>query len=301
MAGDAFEYEDEERGVGSNGFGPNGKVTYASTGGTTPNRSSGGFTNVGQLLRLNRQSGQDSARQLNSDVASQADKARQGLGDSEKSFNESVDKASGALQPGATMDQAKAALGQGPYAGPKGLDDVNGFGQVRQNVQAASDRVGNLNTAEGRAAEAARAQSLSGRQAAASSFYMGSSNPMFKQTVNKFGNLNQMMTDASKRAQNYAGQGIANIDANKVAAQNRINQLNQQAADQARANEMARREADRKAADATGNTKYGVDSRRNMDETQMAAAMGMSLDEWIKRGRPWGNDAWNESHRTGGL
>lgn len=313
MAGDAFEYEDEERGIGTAGFGSGGKVGYASTGGTTPNRGGGSFTNVGQLLSLNRKSGQESARSLNSGIADQAGKAKQGLESAEKTFNADVDKAAGVIAPDATREQATAALGQGPYAGPNRIDDTKDFGKVRSDIQSASDRVNNLKTADGRAAEAAKAQSLGGRQASASAFYMGNSNPMFGATVQRFGNLTQMMGDAAGRAQNYAGAGSMGMDANKKAAQNRLGQLDARDATNARNAEMARRQQaeaqylrERSQANASG----GVSGRTNMSEQEIASTMGLPYEVWLAAGKPYDqNDSkykkaladYQASQRTGGL
>lgn len=311
MAGDAFEYEDEERGIGTGGFGSGGKVSYASTGGTTP-RGSRGFVNVGQLLRLNRQSGQESARALSSGIGNQAQGAVDQVKGAEKSFMDQSNKASNQLGPGSKeVDYRKASIAEG-YGGPKTIDETEGvdMGKIRQNVQKAQEGLSNLGTADGRATLASQAQGgLGARQAAAASFYMGSSNPIFGQTTSKFGNLNKMLSESAKRASDYGAGGQGRVDANRQLGLDRISQMDSARSNLEDATEKARRnqmESDYLAQRRASNKSGGVSGRTNMSETEMASTLGMSYQEWLAAGKPYGEDhpgyqAWLAKRRTGGM
>lgn len=251
MAGDAFLDDEED----INGQKTPGAVSYASTGGTTPRGASPGFVNLGQMLKLNQASGQQSAKALNDDVTKQGETARQGIVGAEKSF---MDASNGAVKQtgvGDNVVKARPVAAQGDYSGPTSLEGSGAdMSKLRANVDAANTRASGLGSFSGVAAEAGRAQSLSPRQAATSAFYMGSANPMFKETTTKFGGLNQMLTDAQARAQAYGATGQDRVNEQRGLAQTKVDRFEK---------DQAQREQD-----------------------AIPATLGMSLNEWIEAGKP---------------
>lgn len=260
MAGDAFnEDDDEETRNQPAGFGGPSGISYQSTGGTTPRGGSPGFVNLGQMLALNRQSGQESANSLAKDVGDQGEAAKQGIVSAEKNYMDQSNAAVKARQPGDNEVKTRPVAYQEDYGGPQGgLENAQGndMAAVRKNVQAANDRASGLSTQAGIAAEAGKKQSLTPTQSAASAFYMGASNPVLSDTAKKYGNLNQMLTDANTRAQSFGATGQQRVeDARNTAMQsmNRFDASNQRAQDDA-----------------------------------LAKSMGMTPNEWIQAGRPTG-------------
>jgi hypothetical protein len=162
--------------------------------------------------------------------------------------------------------------------------------KLRQSVSNANTGVQNLGSAGGRAVLASEAQGgLGARQGAASSFYMGSSNPMFQQTSQRFGNLNQMLVDSAARAGSYGEAGQTRMDQNAKDATLKAAAIDAANAKAARDAELQRREkgeqgylAERRASNKSG----GVEGRTNMSEQEIASTMGLPYEDWLAAGKP---------------
>ncbi len=313
MAGDSFNPDEEDNGIEGfgSGTGPTGepaqKVSYKATGGTTPVGGSPGFVNLGQMLALNRTSGQQSANTLNKSVSDQGAKAENGVNNALNTFKTQADQASNTFNPMANLDQAKTGANFGAYKGPKELDDIGklpdgveeqdrnsgmNMNTVRNDVSAAQDRANALGAPGGVAAEAAKAQSLRPRQSAASAFYMGSSNPDFAATTTRFKGLGDMLTKAGKDAQAYGKNAVKQTDANNAQYVG-LRDQKQNAYDDALAAEnlkqtIASRNRDYKNTMAS-TPKHGTGYQQRSQE-EIAASYGFvgpnALKDWIAAGSP---------------
>lgn len=312
MPDDTFDPDDENEirgfgsGIDSAGVGSQ-RMPYAATGGTTPVGGTPGFVNLGQMLALNRGSGTKSADTLNKDVSNQGAQAENGINNALSTFKTQADAQSNAFDPNANLAKAGQGANFAGYQGPKELDDAGklpegveesdrnsgiNMTKVRGDVAAAQDRATALGAPGGVAAEAAKAQSLTPRQAAASAFYMSSGNPAFKATSDRFKGLGDMLTTASKNASAY---GIA---ANKQADANTANYgglyaQKQNAYDDATAAEAEKQKTAKINSDynntMAGTSKHVTGYQQRSQET-IAAENGFvgpdAMKRWIAAGRP---------------
>ncbi len=297
MAGDAFDpEEDKNEDVKGFGSGPAGTpqggagVSYQATGGTTPTGGSPGFVNLGQLLALNKGSGADSAATLNQGIADKAAGAEQGVKNAYSGFTNQVDSASNKFDPTGNREATTSALGKTSYQGPQylGQGDASA-GQMRKDVANSQQQVNNLGNQNGVAAEAAKAQSLSPTQAAASAFYMGANNQGFNDTNARFKGLSNMLTDRSNQASAYANQANTNWGANQAnwnARKGTLDQLDAKNAQRDHEQQILNARAhDDNVTDQRNGTLRGSEVTAISDQ-KTAARLGMSYEDWLANGSP---------------
>lgn len=202
--------------------------------------------------------------------------------------------------------KAQAVAAQSKYNGPQSLNDVGDVAGAGQAAQSAQDRANQMNSAAGRAAAASSAQGgLGARQAAASSFYMGNSDPRFQQTANKFSGLSSMLSGAQNaataRANANAGTQSATAKAaqawaDKANADNRDAVQNAYNADQSLTDQRNKDARLNPEAHGHKGTLHNTETT-SMDDSEIAAMNGMTYAQWVAAGKPTGQAAADENRR----
>ncbi len=193
----------------------------------------------------------------------------------------------------------------GPYAGPTGLDLTDAD---RSAIDLAAQRSKALGSFEGTAGEVARQSGLGARQSAYEAMLMGASNPERKALSEKYGNLNQLMNQASSEARNRGSAAAAGWGDKQKAAEAELersktqfmNQTNQELSD---AELEKARQHDRDMVNTSTNgsgetvqtykdenqdphQRSGGDEAHNMTSEDVAARYGISMEDWVAAGSP---------------
>lgn len=194
--------------------------------GGSPYEAGSGFVNLSHLLALNGASGQASARDAASQLAKQGQSAQSAIQSAQDKFNQGVTQATvrsddvikksqsrpyGQANTGSNqsaqsdinakrLQNVKDALNKANqgYQGPQDLMSQPGYGALSKQVSNAQNRAQNDTTGAGMAAQVAQDTGLSPRQAAASAFYMGVSNPYLQGTAKRFAGLGGMLQKANE-------------------------------------------------------------------------------------------------------
>lgn len=263
--------------------------TTAQSNTGSPDAAGSGFVNLSHMLALNGASGQQTARNDANSITSQGKTAQDNLQSAEDKYNQDVEKgttrsntyeaqASALGAPGIGEDQGggrlsapvgfyqaganKAAQG---YSGPNSLADTSGYGRVSKEVGTISNKAQNATTGAGMAANVQQATGLSARQAAASAFYEGVTNPYQQHAGNNYKGLGKMLNDANARSS-------ATSDLARRVTNDSVQRLSQDEADQdAYYNQVAAASQDPANSISRINPETGTPFNQDLSPDEVAA------------------------------